>query len=327
MIRFVLTPLSPWATALRSDTLYGLICWQVAQTSGAVQCRQLIDSFAAGDAPFVLSSAMPANFLPMPCLPPIPREAFSNLYWQLKDELAKECGENFSFFAALNLFKKFRKQPFISWQAWRENHSQLSMSSLFKWHLRNSPPARAEDILKASNGEQGYEPHVSISRQSGTARDGQLFFRRLTYYPQNAALHLYARTDKPEWLLAMLQAIGDQGFGADASTGNGRFAVRLDEKFVETSPPAGQTCANLLLSTLAAPAMTNLSGWYRAEVKRGKTGPTGKTPFKKPFLFLREGALLTSLPNGPYVLCNINQDQDIVQILEPLTLACQLEGF
>ena len=82
--------------------------------------------------------------------------------------------------------------------------------------------------------------------------------------------------------------------------------------------------ARLLLSVCAAPDMNGLDGYYRLEVKRGKTAPGHKNPFKKPFLMLREGAILKEMPKGAFVLRNLNADPAIVQITQPFSAPCRL---
>ena len=62
-------------------------------------------------------------------------------------------------------------------------------------------------------------------------------------------------------------------------------------------------------------------------MKRGKAAPhiAGGNPFKKPFLCVREGAVLSSLPKGPYVLDGVHDNPDIVQVVQPLSLPCELK--
>jgi len=147
---------------------------------------------------------------------------------------------------------------------------------------------------------------------------------RRHYFKPDARLHLYARAEDPEYLAKYLKLIGELGFGRDASTGNGQFALKLDIGFQADSLDVQDANASLLLSVCASPKMENLDGYYRLEVKRGKTGPGYGNPFKKPFLMLQEGSLLRALLPGPFVLNDINADSRVVQILQPLNLPCRL---
>ena len=308
LCRYSLTPLSPWSGWLRSDTIYGLICWNMAESEGEAACASLIEAFGANQPPFLLSSAMPAGYLPMPILPAPSREKFRGL-------AAGDDGSGEKLFAALKRFKKFRKSKWLAASAWQRHKAGLDLATLFL----DSPEAAAKPL-----SETAFEPHVAIDRATGAARAGQLFFTRLRYFQPEAKLDLYARCEDPDWLLKKLRLIGDTGFGQNASTGNGRFDAELDGDFDAEAFELPEASACLLCSACAAPDMTGLDGYYRVEVKRAKTGPGNANPFKKPFLMLEEGSVLTRRLPGPFVLRDLNADRRVVQIMQPLTLPCRL---
>lgn len=323
LYRFLLRPESPWGTPLRSDTLYGLLLWRLNEDLGPEHCKNAIEAFRAGEPPFVLSSALPEGQLPMPCLPPVPRAAFRTKVDDGLFQVAGSTGE--PLLAALLAFKKFRKLPWLPFAVWKIHAPALSSEELFAWYCAGAEGMYRKDDCFA------FAPHVTIDRRIGGARQGGLFFTRERVFPRNTTLHLYARTEKPDFLLELLQRTGALGFGRDASTGNGRFGVAADTSFDAADlelPPAseGSGAACLLLSACSAHDMSGVRGWYRVEAKRGKTGPGHGNPFKNPFLLIREGSILTRLPSGPYVLEHINQDPSIVQIAQPLTLTCRLAG-
>ena len=143
------------------------------------------------------------------------------------------------------------------------------------------------------------------------------------WFDREAKFHLYARTKDPAWLLALLQEVGDLGFGQDASTGKGRFSIEEDTAFDPASLEQGGS-AWLLCSVCAAQNMAGIEGWYALESKRGKAGGNAVNPHKAPLLLLQEGSVLSKLPAQPYVLEKINSDSRIVQITEPLTMPCTL---
>ena len=39
LLRYIVRPLSPWGTPLRSDTLCGLLLWRLAERYGSAACR------------------------------------------------------------------------------------------------------------------------------------------------------------------------------------------------------------------------------------------------------------------------------------------------
>lgn len=313
LCRFTLNPQSPWSGRLRSDTLYGLILWHVAEWEGDEACAKLIAAFETNDPPFLLSSAMPADHLPMPVLPPIRRQ-------RMRDLASKNANSDkeLALFELLQKLKKFRKQQWLPLSAWQKHKDDLSALTLF-----NGGDFGAETKIRSRTA---FEPHVSINRQTGTAMEGQLFFRRLRYFDPDTRLHLYASARDPDWLARYLGRIGEFGFGRDASSGNGQFTIERDTAFQAGSFAVKDANASLLLSACAAPRMEDVAGFYRLEVKRGKTGPCHANPFKKPFLMLQEGSILDKLPPGPFVLRDINADMRIVQILQPLNLPCHLQA-
>lgn len=316
LMRFVITPASPWSGRLRSDTLSGLVLWLAAEREGGAFCQELIQKFRDGEPPFILSSPLPQDTLPFPCLKPIPRERFRELF----PERPKE-GQEISLFEALQKFKAFRKSPGLPVQAWIEAKGALSSASLFLWHLRHP-----RDSVGATFSRQDYVPHVAIDRQTGAARDGELFFTRVTYFNPSSRFHLYARAENPAWLLEYLKLMGRLGCGANSGTGCGQFTIEPDSSFSPETLELEGGGASILLSVCASPDMAAISGYYKLSLKLGKTGPGHANPFKRPFLMLQEGSVLSRLPKPPYTLDKINVDERIVQILQPLALPCRLES-
>ena len=320
LCRFILTPISPWASRLRSDTLNGLVLWHLAQREGDAACEAMIEAFEAGEPPFALSSPMRLDHLPMPALPPVPREKFISLASGL---FPGEEDQELALFKALRKFKSFRKKPWLPLEDWKKHRLALSAEALFKDECEKQDEKEKGEEDKFS--KTAYIPHVSIDRQSGAARDGQLFFNRANFHGTESRYHLYARAKDPDWLLELLAAIGAQGFGKDTSLGMGQFEVKLDEAFnpAELEDEDGKEHF-LLLSLCASPHMEPLAGHYKLEEKRGKVGPGTSNPFKRPFLAVSEGALLREPPAPPYVLRDLNANKKIVQILEPMLLPCRL---
>lgn len=313
--RFLIRPLSPWATPLRSDTLYGLLLWRIAERQGDEACRHAITAFLEGKPPFALSSALPEGSVFAPRLPPAPRARFRQ--WVEEGAFVDAAGAPLTLMAALQAFKRFRKQTYLPLADWQKLAGKLSVRRLFATFCARKAPEQTK-----SAPDTGMEPHISMDRRSGGALEGGLYFNRLRWFRPDARLHLYARTDSPETLLSLLAEAGELGFGKDAALGKGRFAVREDTDF---NPAALENDGpfSLLLSVCAAPDMAALRGWYATEIKRGKVWGGG-SPFKNPLLLLSEGSLLHRLPEGPFVLQNIHPHARIVQITHPLSLPCRM---
>ncbi len=314
--RFILRPLGPWTGPLRSDTLYGLLLWRIAERQGDDACQNAIAAFEAGEPPFVLSSVLPEGRLFAPQLPRMPRERFRQ--WAEEGHFVDSSGKRLRLTEALQAFKRFRKLTGLPLSVWQQQADNLSTFHLFASFCAHVPA----EAGTAAVGES-VEPHVSIDRRGDSALEGGLYFNRLRWFAEGTRLHLYARTDKPAELLALLEELGNLGFGRDAALGRGCFAVEEDAAFQpESLENAGPDM--LLLSVCAAQDMSALDGWYAVETKRGKAWGTGRSPFKNPFLLLREGGVLRRLPQGPYVLRHIHPHAGIVQIVQPLCLPCRL---
>lgn len=310
--RFNIRPLSPWSIPLNGDTLCGLLLWRIAESYDGAKCAQYIEAFRSGKPPFVVSSAMPKDMLPMPSLPPVASAYFISLisaHGITEEKLI--AGRK-----ALASLSKTKWMPVDIWQGISRN---LSAASIFSWYWENICESLHADSFEP--GKIVYEAHASPNiNQANT------FFRRVTWFG-NTVFHIYARTEDPAWLLHLLATVGNLGFGAGASTGNGRFEVELDENFdtatLDFTDFSPNTCS-FLLSPCAGKNMSTIEGWYRLKVKRGKAGLGMSYPYKNPILYICEGAIMRRLPLGPYVIDNIQPCSSVAQIMEPLTLPCIL---
>lgn len=313
--RFILRPLSAWGTPLRSDTLAGLLLYRLAEDEGEAALKAELDAFQNGKAPFALSSAMPEGTVFAPKLPPASRAVFHRLVMEGRFRDAE--GKPFTLYDALGVYKKFRKSPFLPLEVWEKHRASLSVVELFAEYCRQPKLWRSSPVVRAQ------EMHVTMARASGSALQGGLFASHTFWAANGAAFHIYAETDDCPNLLARLKRIGQIGYGRDSSTGKGVFSIEEDASFTSA---ASDLPHGLLLSMLSAGDLRGLSGWYSTEVKTGKAGPAfcKGNPFKSPFLCVQEGAVLTALPKGPFVLRGIHADPAIVQITQPLTLPCKL---
>lgn len=314
-LRYRITPLSGFATPLRSDTLHGHFLCAAALLKGDSLVQRLIQSFESKKPAFVMSSAFPKGMLPMPLLPPIKRQVFK-----------KEFGGNQEkLFEHLNKFKVFRKKKFIPYELWSKKAGSLKQETLFRAFLQD------EKAFEPARKEAHFQPHNSIDRRTNTVLEqGGLFFKDTHFYDQETVLELYARVQDEEVSLfkELFELVRESGFGADASTGKGRFDLTIDETF---EPKKLFKSANgkwrMNLSVCAMEQIKDIRGYYTPFVKQGKVwnGFGDDRPFKKPFLAFNEGSVFQSLPSQGYLLKNVHQDPKVVQVTWPLTLPCQVK--
>lgn len=314
LYRYQIKPTSAFATPLRSDTLYGHLLWRAAERYGADRVQELIAAFAGKTPPFKLSSAFPQGCLPLPQLAPIPRQRF-------RERFAPNGGEQ--LIARLQQYKKFRKLHHLGSEVMLKPAGNLSQESLFAAWLKD-PAAFAAAKETSTTAAQ---PHNSIDRASGKVlAQGGLHFGTAIWYRPGFTLDLYVETQQPELFEDLLGDLQRSGYGADSSTGKGQFTFQRDQSFEPGQWPQSGN-ARMLLSLTAAENMADFSGFYQPQVKRGRTwsGFGEQNPFKKPFLAITEGAVLTKLPEQGFVLRNIHSNPEVVQVLWPLTLPLQLE--
>jgi CRISPR-associated protein Csm4 len=314
LYRYRITPTSAFATPLRSDTLYGHLLWRAAERDGTEKVKKLIESFAGKTPPFKLSSAFPQDCLPLPSLAPIPRQRF-------RERFAPDGGKQ--LVDQLQLYKQFRKLKYLKVDILRQLVGGLCQEKLFaQWLKQPEQFGPSAEITKTAT-----QPHNSIDRSSGKVMaEGGLHFGSATWYSLGFALDLYVETDQLELFDRLMCDLQRSGYGADSSTGKGQFEFSRDESFdPEQWPQTGN--ARLLLSLTAAENMQAFFGSYQPQVKRGRawSGFGEQNPFKKPFLALSEGSVLTAMPEEGFVLRNIHSNPDIVQVLWPLTLPLTLE--
>lgn len=315
--RYIITPLGPFRTPLRSDTLCGHLICAAATLDGPEGAEALISAFDKGTPPFVLSSAFPEGMLPMPALPPIRRASFK--------KLAKDWPEfHGEMFPALEAAKRFKKSAFVPESLLLDDVSPLSQEFLFtKWLEK---PDRFS--IQGRFHKSGLEPHNSIHRMTGSVLDqGGFYLSEVSWYIAGTRLSLYVRTADRAAFERYFGYVADTGYGADRSTGKGHFSFVRDENF-DDSPFRKEGNARLSLSVCSAEDISGFSGYYDLFAKYGKTwsGFGERNPYKKPFAAFAEGAVFTSMPTSGFVVRGIHPNPSIVQVVQPLTLPVRLEA-
>lgn len=273
-LRVQIEPQGAFADPVRGDTLFGQICWQAVESWGERRLGELLAGYT-DDQPFlVVSDAFPAGFLPRPVIP-------------------------------LSLFEKHEDTD-------RKRIKGLRWLSVSDIEIPVSQWLHAcvndEGVLEQTGSESDKlwsaqpQPHNTINRMSGTTGAGAFapYQMDVLWPAKGMALDLYLLFDaeriKKDELLQLLRAVGQFGYGRDASIGLGRF----DVVEAEASSWPSQNNANAWMTL--APCAPQGGQWkssacfYRPFTRFGRHGSqavmSGR-PFKSPVLMADTGALLT----------------------------------
>lgn len=311
LYKYRIYPVSPFMSPLQSDTFAGHLLCAAGEMHGTAKVTELIDLFKQDKPPFAVSSAFPADCLPMPFLPGLTRQRVTEM-------LASNQSGNLSEF--LVELKKFKKKIWLSVAAFQRLRHELSLEALFiDWMTRkNSYPE--------FNQHDSFQVHNSIDRRSGTVLQGGLYFSPVTSFQADFGFDIYVKQDSLDLFESCLDHISNSGFGADSSTGKGAFSWKRINDF-DSELFFGKGSHSLLLSHCAAMDMSGFSGYFKLMTKYGKVWPGfgESNPFKKPLALFRPGSIFSTMPDKGYVIENIHSNPDIVQIVHPICVAVNLE--
>lgn len=274
VIRYMLQPTSTFGTPLVGDTLFGQVCWAIRECWGNERLDALLEGYTS-DSPFlVLSDAFPHGHLPRPHVPGrfvIP--AGVEIDPSARKELKKKA------WLPLGAFSK----PSSHW---------LDEAASLDW------------VYEAERS------HNSLDRSTGTTGSGDGFApfvqEVLRYENDGATLDQYAVLDETRFtqgeLDQILSSIGAFGYGRNATTGEGRFALLGHEDRTGTAPFAAVKSATprMALANVAPQggAWDASRCWYTPVTRFGRHGAQGALsgrPFKNPILLAATGAVLTPM--------------------------------
>ena len=250
-----LQPHGAYRHELHSDTLFGLICWAIHQVFSEARLVELLKSFAAGQPPFLISSAFPCAkdgdgwkpFLPRPLFPPEPVE-----------KLSKEEAQR------LKRYKRLRYIPVDHFKQFLQSkYSDRSYYTSAVWEGLAVPIPRRIDRL-----------HSTIDRLSGTTDGEGTLFARPEY--RTGGLYFLLDGEEAELVVNALRFLEHFGWGGGNSVGYGHFAATV----VDDNPigkPVAEPDRFVTLS-LYHPRSDELEhfrsgeAWYELTVRKGKVG-------------------------------------------------------
>lgn len=288
--RLIIKPLSPFQTPLQSDTLFGHICWALRYLKGEDELLKFLKAFDDNNAPLILSSGFPKDYLPMPVLRPL----------SIKEEEALQK-QNESKLEFVRNMKTLKKVSYIQVSAMEMLKNNLSYYNLFK-HLRGEislkKPQNIEDKPFSKTDEVW---HNAKNRLTDRVIEGKLFAKQDTFYGEDSELNVYVEDaffDKKS-LCEIFDFISRSGYGADKSVGRGAFKYDLLDGW--NLPEAENPNAFMTLSHYHPKEGDFKDGFYDMTTKFGKIGGHWASgidggPFKMPLLMMNPGSVF--LPNN-----------------------------
>lgn len=272
-----LKPKATFRAELRSDTLWGHICWAIRNIYG----EQKLESFIQ-ETPFIVSSTFPylevdgkkLEFFPRPThyetTKPIDQELSfeAKLVEMNKQKKAKKTS---------NWFSKTQFEQFINGEEVEQNNQYPPTQKSFSV-TRNRIDRMKGGTIKVNGA-------------------GQLFHIDEIYFDQETAgLFFLAKGKEFTLLEGALRYLSHIGLGGDRSTGKGNFEISEPQHFDLKEPQNTNSQINLSLyhptdSELAI--LEKQITHYHLEDRQGRLGFVNhKHVYKKAFLFFKEGSQL-----------------------------------
>jgi CRISPR-associated protein Csm4 len=257
--QFRLKPLSSWATPWHADTLFAALAWQVSQRLGVDALHLMLDAFADGRPPFVLSDALPEGWFPCPLTAEVQILPNSNL--------------------------KARRPQWISEDQFRHLITQPApLVPQEHWH---QPIAAVRSL------------HACIDRSLGTtAGEGNLFETEgwhLRDHNTGSTQHLIVYVRTVDWLDRLHQlfrSLSAEGFGKRKTVGQGAFELTGEPQPCEWLDGFEGANAFVSLSHFVPAPTDPTQGRWSLLVKYPKFSPRvpAASPFKGRLLMFRPGS-------------------------------------
>ena len=291
LTRARLALLTPFGTPLAGDTLFGQLCWALREAGGAAALAEKLDGYTAGRPWLVVSDGFPADFLPRPTLPP-------GLFQKAEDDSQLSKEEKARKAAQRKAEKKKRWIP--AEKAFLDQPLQAIFAA-----------AVDDKIAYAQRQPQSViQMHNTINRLTGTTgKDGFApYGQRQTFYAAHQEIDLYLVLDTErttmEAVKTLLERIGQQGFGRDASVGLGKFSVKSLDAF--SFPAHPQANAGWTLGPCAPQGLgfDGAKSYWRVVTRFGRHGNAhalSGQPFKNPLLLAAAGAVFTPARNAFFI--------------------------
>jgi len=302
-----LEPRSSYRNNLRSDTLWGLICWGIKTVFSEQKLEEFIEEHK--EKPVKISSVFPFKvnskdsnkkklFFPRPILQPL------NLNHFFESKGIDKKSERAQFIADLKKFKKVKfveKSTFEKFLEGELNETEFFLNKSL-WEKENDF-FKKEDIL-----------HNSINRLTNTTysssddKRASLYSTTETYISNGGLFFLIDGTpEQIELIEASLRFYSHVGFGGDSSIGKGYFKISVDDcELPESDNSDAFVTLSLFLPNddeLAEFQNDKSRVWYELEARKGKFGGQFvkiNRFWKESVLMFKEGSVFPNLNKSFY---------------------------
>lgn len=273
-----LKPLSGYATSLRSDTLWGMLCWGIRHLWGEDELKLFLKNCTEGNPSFVISSTFPCKkygkdwipFFPNPL--PFPDEREDQVSSALTRSILRKQYKkvfkylNFDDFKAVlerklsgkdlydRLFKIHQEENRLNSEATRTDKPKVERV-ISPIEIEQTAPHQEGFSMTHNTINRVRGGTLSIMEEDGDSY-GQLFHSDEFYWSdkyadskQESNTGIFFLADGPDIgkLEAVLHLFRHLGMGADRSTGKGFFDMEIREDFTFPTVSGANAMLNLSL--------------------------------------------------------------------------------
>jgi len=230
-----LEPQNGYKTPLRSDTLWGMLCWAIRSVHGEPTLERFIADYNEGKGAFSLSSCFPyveldgvkTHYFPLPQIyndNPLQAESFDDCVREMT--IRKDIKKNLKYIKQ-ELFEQILRGEKLP--------DDTTLIKLEKPPASASLPVTRNTIDRVKGG--------TLERDGR----GQLFHVDEYHLTNKTGLFFLVKGDIAPLLRGALNYLSHTGFGGDRTVGKGWFKIHHDENFTLNEPAGANACTTLSL--------------------------------------------------------------------------------
>jgi CRISPR-associated protein Csm4 len=250
-----LTPRSSFRTDLKSDTLFGCVCWAIREVFSEEDLTGLLKQFAEGNPPFRLSSAFPFHTAATERKPFYPKPMLAPASLGMPNGVTEAARQ-----------KTFRKQKYVTEDVFQKfvtgEWGEMEYYKSGKWE-KEGPELTSIDIQ-----------HNTIDRLSGGTTPSGNLYSLTEHMVSNGGLY-FLMDGETRWVEGALGFLHHQGFGGDSSLGKGGFDIDVVDKTPIGVASGADRFVTLSLYSPRPDEVEKIksgSAWYDLVLRKGKVG-------------------------------------------------------